>query len=121
MKWHGRITATDDLALFDELDRLKMDSVILPATSTDIPILMDADGSDLDDLWNLPPSAPAGPEDTGSPLPIALRPARRNLAPAFGSGAVTRARARASTATFADVHRNEDNLEAAVATISAED
>jgi hypothetical protein len=26
MEWHGRITATDDLALFDELDRLKTES-----------------------------------------------------------------------------------------------
>ncbi|KAI2503034.1 Pentatricopeptide repeat-containing protein [Fragilaria crotonensis] len=58
MEWHGRITATDDLALFDELDRLKTDSVILPATSTDIPILSDTDGSDLDDLWDLRPRRP---------------------------------------------------------------
>jgi hypothetical protein len=121
MEWHGRITATDDLALFDELDRLKTDSVILPAVSMDIPILSDTADTDLDDLWELPTIAPTGPATTGPPLPTALRPARRNLTPAFGSGDVTRARARATTDTFADTHRNEDNLEAAVATISAEE
>ena len=121
MEWHGRITATDDLALFDELDKLKTDSVILPATTTDIPILSENDGTDLDDLWDLPTTAPAGPEDTGAPVPSAVRPARRNLNPAFGSGAVTRARARASTVTTTDVHRNEDTLEAAVATMTKED
>jgi hypothetical protein len=31
MEWHGRTTATDDLDLFTELEKLKMDSVILPA------------------------------------------------------------------------------------------
>jgi hypothetical protein len=45
MKWHGRITATNDLDLFTELEKLKTDSIILPA-SPDIPILSDGDFPD---------------------------------------------------------------------------
>ena len=40
MEWHGCITATNDLDLFTELEKLKTDLVILPA-SPDIPILSD--------------------------------------------------------------------------------
>ena len=34
MEWHGCISATDDLDLFTELEKLKTDSIILPASVT---------------------------------------------------------------------------------------
>jgi hypothetical protein len=96
----------DDLALFDEIDRIKTDSIILPA-SPDVPLLPEDDFLDADNLWDLPALVPTNTEDSVV-QPGALRPARRNLARAYGSGAVTRARARASTVTFADGPRNDD-------------
>ena len=120
MEWHGRITALDDLALFDEVNKIKTDSVILPASPTDIPILSDADVAEADDLWGLPDLVPASTEDTATvQLPTVPRPARRNLAPEFGSGAVTQARARASTSSFADGPRNDGTLAAALATVTS--
>jgi hypothetical protein len=106
MERHGRITALDDLALFDEIDRIKTDSIILPA-SPDVPLLPEDDVFDADNLWDLPALVPTNTEDSVV-QPGALRPARRNLARAYGSGAVTRARARAATVTFADGPRNDD-------------
>jgi hypothetical protein len=119
MEWHGRITATDDLALFDELNRLKTDSIIIPSSPV-IPILSDTDVGVADDLWELPVLAPqpTTEELTEAPTNV-LRPARRNLAPEFGSGAVTRARARATTATVTVGHRNEDT--ANIATVDTDD
>ncbi|KAI2512112.1 GAG-pre-integrase domain [Fragilaria crotonensis] len=116
MEWHGRITALDDMALFNEIDRIKTDSIILPA-SPDVQLLPEDDVLDADDLWDLPALVPASTED---PVvqPVVLRPARRNLAPEYGSGAVTRARARASTVTFADGPRNDDNT-VAIATCTS--
>jgi uncharacterized protein YihD (DUF1040 family) len=121
MEWHGRITATDDLALFDELNRLKTDSVILPPSS-DTPILSDSDIGDADDLWDIPDLVSSPTEEPAAAVtPSVLRPARRNLASEFGSGVttrararslgvVTRARARETTVTFAEVDRNEDTV-----------
>jgi hypothetical protein len=106
MEWHVRITALDDLALFDKIDRIKTDSIILPALP-DVPLLLEDDVLDTDDLWDLPALVPTNTEDSAV-QPGALRPARRNLARAYGSGAVTRARARASTVTFADFPINND-------------
>jgi hypothetical protein len=122
MEWHGRITALDNLALFDEVNKIKTDSVILPASLTDIPILLDADVAEADDLWDLPDLEPASTEDTATvQLPTVPRPARRNLAPEFGSGVVTQARARASTSSFADGPRNDGTLAAALATVTSTD
>jgi len=120
MEWHGRITATDDLALFDELNRLKTDSVIIPSSPV-IPILSDTDVGVADDLWELPGLVPKPPTEElpDTTTTSALRPGRRNLAPEFGSGAVTRARARATTATIAEGHRNEDT--ANMATVDTDD
>jgi hypothetical protein len=119
MEWHGRITATDDLALFEELNRLKTDSVILPA-SPDIPILSDSDIDKADNIWDIPDVVPVPTEEPAETVPPSvLRPARRNLAPDFGLGAVTRARARKTTITFAEDHRNDDT--AATAYMDTED
>ncbi|KAI2494127.1 PIF1-like helicase [Fragilaria crotonensis] len=59
MEWHRRITATDYLALFDELKSrlLKTDSVIIPPSPV-IPILSDTDVGVADDLWELPGLVP---------------------------------------------------------------
>ena len=103
MEWHGRITATDDLDLFEAIDNLKTDSVILPASPV-VPIVTGSDQADADDLFDVvpPPSLLATPEDPMTAA--AIHPARRNLASSFGQGAVTRARARNS----ATGHRIDD-------------
>ena len=53
IEWQGRITATNDLDLLTELEKLKTDSIILSA-SLDIPILSDEnfpDNSAMPDLY----------------------------------------------------------------------
>jgi hypothetical protein len=58
MEWHGRTTATDDLLdLFTELEKLKMDSVLMPATPA-VPILTDADLPDDSTLSEVSALAP---------------------------------------------------------------
>ena len=128
MEWHGRITATDDLDLFTELEKLKMDSVILPATPL-IPILTDADLPDDSALSDVPALAPIA-EDvplTRAPTSV-VPPARRNLTSMYGRGAVTRSqgqqgvvtRSQVCQVTFADVgHRSDDT--AATCTMDIED
>jgi hypothetical protein len=106
--------------LFDELNRLKTDSIILPR-SPDIPFLPDSDIDEADNLWDIPDIAPfpTTEEPAEAVPPSILRPAWRNLAPEFGSGAVTRARARKTTVTFAEDHRKDDP--AATAYLEKED
>ena len=97
MEWHGRITATDDLDLFTELEKLKEESaVILPETSTVIPILTDSDFPDDDAIGgHLPALVPRTSEDITVPVAtIVAPPARRNLTSSFVEGAVTRSQTR---------------------------
>ena len=106
MEWHGRITATDDLDLFTELEKLKTDSIILPA-SPDIPILSDKDFPDdiaMPDLISRTSIVEDDPEEH-VPTDVAAS-ARRNLKSVFNEGAVTRSRARQDVN-----HRNDDTVE----------
>jgi hypothetical protein len=73
MEWHDRITATDDLALFEELNRLKTDSVILPA-SPDIPILPDSGIDEADDIWGIPDVVPFPTEEPAETVPPSTFP-----------------------------------------------
>jgi hypothetical protein len=117
MEWHGRTTATDDLDLFTKLKKLKMDSVILPATPA-IPILTDADVPDDSMLSEVPALAPIAEDVPATQAPTGVvPPARRNLTSSFGQGAVTRShshqgvvtRSQVCHVTFADVgHRSDD-------------
>lgn len=113
MEWHGRITATDDMDLFTELEKLKQDSIILPETPV-IPILTDADFPEdaaIDQVPALtqeavPADATSVPtEDSTDVVP----PARRNLAASFGEGAITRSRTR--HVSYADVCHRSDDME----------
>ncbi|KAI2489963.1 hypothetical protein MHU86_24615 [Fragilaria crotonensis] len=114
MEWHGRITATDNLDLFTELEQLKSESIILPATPV-IPILTDADFPDDDVIIeDMPPPVSSPTEEIPAPIftdtTDVAPPARRNLTSSFGEGAVTRSRTR--QVTMADVgHRSDDNLD----------
>ena len=113
MEWHGRITATDDMDLFTELEKLKLESaVILPATPTFIPILTDADFPDDDAFEVMPELAPRPLEEIPRPVDTSVAPpARRNLTSSFGGRAVTRSQTRAPAVTYAgDGHRSDDIL-----------
>ena len=106
MEWHGRITATDDLDLFTELEKLKTDSVILPA-SPDIPILSDEDFPDNSAMPDLISRTSIAEDDPEEPVPIDVAAsAWRNLTSVFNEGAVTRSRARQDVS-----HRNDDTAE----------
>jgi hypothetical protein len=94
MEWHGRITATDDLALFDEIDKIKEDSTILPETpeDSDIPILSDDEMPA--DIIDAPPEATPSTNSTSVPSR-----ARRDLTDDFATsestqGVTTRATTR---------------------------
>ena len=99
MEWHGRITATDDLPLFDQLKQLEEDSVIVPASAI-VPHIEDVNDDDVDDLLDLPSLMPRIAEDVVPPVPDAATlvdpPARRNLASSF-SPVHTRSKTRASS------------------------
>ena len=128
MEWHGRTTATDDLDLFTELEKLKIDSVILPATPV-VPILTDADLPDDSTLSEVPALAPIAEDVPVTQAPTGVvPPARRNLTSSFGQGAITRSRGHQGVVTrsqvrhvtFADVgHRSDDT--AATSTMEIED
>ena len=85
------ITTTDDMDLFTELEKLKSESaVILPATSSVIPILTDADFPDDDALEDMSELVPQTSEDVTIPIVTSVAPpARRNLTSSFVEGAVT--------------------------------
>ena len=68
MELHGRITATDDLDLFTELEKLKTDSFILPA-SPDIPILSDEDFPDDSAIPDLISRTSIAEDDPEEPVP----------------------------------------------------
>ena len=92
MQWHGRTTATDDLESFTELEKLKMDSVILPASPV-VPILADADLPDDIALSEVPALAPIAEDVPATQAPTGVvPPAWRNLTSSFGQGEVTRSR-----------------------------
>ena len=101
MEWHGRITATDDLALFDQIDKIHQDSTMLPETpmDSDVPILSDDEMPE--DIIDAPQGA-GPPEMTPSTTPTSVpRRARRDLTGDFETsealqGAMTRARTRAT-------------------------
>ena len=109
MEWHGRVTATDDLPLFDQLKQLTEDSVIIPA-STVVPHVTDVDEDDVDDLLDMPALMTRPAEDVPimqEATDIVDPPARRNLASSF-SPAHTRSKTRAeSGATDAGI-RSDD-------------
>ena len=128
MELHGQITATDDFDPFTELEKLKLDSVILPASPI-VPILKDADLPDNSALLEVPALASIV-EDVPATLAatVVAPPARRNFTSSFGQGAVTRSlgqqgvvtRSQVRHATFADVgHRSDDT--AATSTMDSED
>ena len=111
MEWHGRITATDNLDLFTELEKLKTDSIILPALP-DVPFWSDHEdfpnNSAMPDLVSRISIAKDNPE-VSVPTDVDIY-ARRNLTSDFNEGAVTRSRAR--QLTYADVdHRNNNTME----------
>jgi hypothetical protein len=84
MEWHGRISATDDLPLFEQLKILEDSSVIVPASAI-VPYVEDAEVRDVDDLLDIPAATP-GPvaEDVIPNAPAIVDvPARRNLAASF--------------------------------------
>jgi hypothetical protein len=128
MEWHGRTTATDDLDLFTEFEKLKMDSVILPATPV-VPILIDADIPDDSTLSEVPALAPIAEDVPATQAPTGVvPPAQRNLTSSFGQGAITRSRGHQGAVTrsqvrhvtFADVgHRSDDT--AATSTMDIDD
>ncbi|KAI2490453.1 hypothetical protein MHU86_24140 [Fragilaria crotonensis] len=57
MEWHGRISATDDLPLFEQLKILEDSSVIVPASAI-VPYVEDAEVRDVDDLLDIPAATP---------------------------------------------------------------
>ncbi|KAI2493367.1 PIF1-like helicase [Fragilaria crotonensis] len=98
MEWHGRISATDDLPLFEQLKILEDSSVIVPASAI-VPYVEDAEVRDVDDLLDIPAATP-GPvaEDVIPNAPAIVDvPARRNLAASF-SPAHTRSKTASSYA-----------------------
>jgi hypothetical protein len=103
MEWHGRITATDDLALFEQIDKIKQDSTILPATAEDLDVPILSDDDMPDDIIDAPRGA--GPTEVApaSTMPTSVHSrARRDLTGDFETseatqGAMTRARTRAAT------------------------
>ncbi|KAI2513024.1 hypothetical protein MHU86_1315 [Fragilaria crotonensis] len=113
MEWHGRTTATDDIDLFTELERLKSESaVILPATSAVISILTDADFPDDDALEDTLEPVPRTSEDITVPAvdTSVAPPSRRNLTSSFVQGAVTRSQTRAQEVMYDDVGHRSDNI-----------
>jgi hypothetical protein len=54
MEWHGRQTAEDDLALFDEVTKIKEDSVILEQEPTSFTIPYAETDTFLEDI-SVPP------------------------------------------------------------------
>ena len=106
MEWHGRITATDDLPLFDQVRQLEDDVVIVPASAVmpdpdDAPATDDAEVADLDDLLDnvdmpalIPRPNSEDTEDAPTAATVEIAPqARRNLAVSF-SPVVTRSKTR---------------------------
>ncbi len=86
MEWHGRITATDDLPLFEQLKLLAEESVIVPASAI-VPHVEDVDYNDVDDLLDTPTIIPRWTTEDVLPQATAILvdnpPARRNLARHF--------------------------------------
>ncbi|KAI2505738.1 GAG-pre-integrase domain [Fragilaria crotonensis] len=106
MEWHGRITATDDMDLFTELEKLKTDSIILPATA-DSTILSDEDFPDDSAMPDLTSRSSIAEDNPEVPVPTDVAAsARRNLTSVFNEGAVTRSRPRQDVS-----HRNDDTVE----------
>jgi hypothetical protein len=84
--------ATDDLDLFTELEKLKMDSVMLPASPV-VPILTDADLPDSTALLEVPALATIAEDVPATQAPTSVvPPARSNLTSSFDQRAVTRSR-----------------------------
>jgi hypothetical protein len=108
MEWHGRITATDDLPLFEQLKLLAEDSVIVPASAI-VPHVEDVDDDDVDDLLDTPTLMPRSPAEDVLPQATAIvdNPARRNLASSF-SPAQTRSKTRAASGSTDANIRNYD-------------
>jgi hypothetical protein len=77
MEWHGRTTATNDLDLFTVLKKLKMHSVILPATPV-VPILTDADLPDNSTLSEVPALAPIAEDVPATQAPTGVVPPGRS-------------------------------------------
>ena len=108
MEWHGRITATDDLPLFEQLKLLAEDSVIVPASAI-VPHVEDVDDDDVDDLLDTPTLMPRSPAEDVLPHTTAIvnNPARRNLA-SSSSPAQTRSKTRAASGSTDANIRNYD-------------
>ena len=106
MEWHGRITANHDLDLFTELEKLKTDSIILPA-SPDIRILSDEDFPDDSAMPDLISHTSITEDDPEEPVPTGVAAsAWTNLTSVFNQGAVTRSHACQDVS-----HRNNDTAE----------
>ena len=110
MEWHGRITATDDLPLFDQVRQLD----IVPASAVmpdpdDAPATDDTEVAGLDDLLDnvdmpalIPRPNSEDTEDAPTAATVEIAPqARRNLAVSF-SPVVTRSKTRTGV-TLADM------------------
>ena len=116
MEWHGRITATDDLDLFTELEKLMTDSIILPALP-DILILSEEDFPDDSAVPDLISRTSITEDDPEEPVPTGVAAsARRNLTSEFNEGDVTRSRARQDVS-----RRNDDTVEESNEEVSLEE
>ena len=73
MEWHGRQTAEDDLALFDEVTKIKEDSVILEQEPTSFTIPYAETDTFLEDISVPPLHTPPTPDPTTVPTTTTRR------------------------------------------------
>ena len=84
MEWHGRVSATDDLPLFEQLKILEDSSVVVPASAV-VPLVEGDEAPDVDDLLDTSTAIPGSVAEDVAPDATATVdvPARRNLAASF--------------------------------------